>query len=133
MDDHNPEHTKTLARGMADHVQALNHATAHPDGLVYPAHAYDVIGQLYVILGRLPQTIEQLSDYLTLAISQREATTGHTEQDQAVATTYAQHMDDTAQHLGMALRSLGRAHSAIADVSSTHSAIADVNHAHPQS
>lgn len=115
MEEH--PHTKTIAATIADRVQDLNHATQHP---THPVDVYDIIGQLYVAVGRLPQTVDQLSGHLTRSLREGAATTGNPDHDQTTATAYADHMTDTTQHLEMALRSLGRAHQAMADVRTTN-------------
>jgi hypothetical protein len=47
-------------------VRALNHATLPGlGGLVFPADAYDVAGQLAVLAARLPQALAQLLAFLS--------------------------------------------------------------------
>jgi hypothetical protein len=54
-----------LAGEAAESVRALNHATLPgTGGLVYPADAYDVAGQLALLASRLPQALAQLHAFL---------------------------------------------------------------------
>jgi hypothetical protein len=60
-----------LAADAAESVRALNHATLPgAGGLVFPADAYDVTGQLALLASRLPQALAQL---LTFVRSEVEA------------------------------------------------------------
>lgn len=113
---HGPDRTKALAELFADTVRALNYATNSPDGTPYPSQVYDVIGHLYGGIGRMPQTINQLSARITSQLDDGFATTSTPERDAEIAGTYAEHMTEVSQHLEMALRALGRAHSAMSDV-----------------
>ncbi len=62
-----------LAGDAAESVRALNHATRPgAGGLVFPADAYDVTGQLSLLASRLPQALAQL-----LAFLQDEVRAGH--------------------------------------------------------
>ncbi len=54
-----------LASQAAEAVRALNHATRPgASGLVFPADAYDVTGQLALLASRLPQALAQLLAFL---------------------------------------------------------------------
>jgi hypothetical protein len=54
-----------LAGQAAESVRALNHATLPAaGGLVFPADAYDVTGQLALLASRLPQALAQLLTFL---------------------------------------------------------------------
>jgi hypothetical protein len=54
-----------LAGQAAEAVRALNHATLPgAGGLVFPADAYDVTGQLSLLASRLPQALAQLLAFL---------------------------------------------------------------------
>jgi len=54
-----------LAGDAAESVRALNHATLPgTSGLIYPADAYDVTGQLALLASRLPQALAQLLTFL---------------------------------------------------------------------
>jgi len=62
-----------LASEAAESVRALNHATLPgAGGLVFPAGAYDVTGQLALLASRLPQALAQL-----LASLNTEVAAGH--------------------------------------------------------
>jgi hypothetical protein len=54
-----------LAADAAEAVRGLNHATLPgAGGLVFPADAYDVTGQLALLASRLPQALAQLLAFL---------------------------------------------------------------------
>jgi hypothetical protein len=54
-----------LAADAAEAVRGLNHATLPgAGGLVFPADAYDVTGQLALLASRLPQALAQLHAFL---------------------------------------------------------------------
>jgi hypothetical protein len=54
-----------LAADAAEAVRGLNHATLPgAGGLVFPADAYDVAGQLALLGSRLPQALAQLLTFL---------------------------------------------------------------------
>jgi hypothetical protein len=54
-----------LAAEAAEAVRALNHATMPgTSGLVFPADAYDVTGQLALLASRLPQALAKLLAFL---------------------------------------------------------------------
>lgn len=58
-----------LASQAAEAVRALNHATRPgASGLVFPADAYDVTGQLALLASRLPQALAQLLTFLRTEI-----------------------------------------------------------------
>lgn len=53
------------AADAAEAVRALNHATLPgAGGLVFPADAYDVTGQLALLASRLPQALAQILAFL---------------------------------------------------------------------
>jgi hypothetical protein len=54
-----------MAADAAESVRVLNHATMPGSGgLVFPADAYDVTGQLSLLASRLPQALAQLLAFL---------------------------------------------------------------------
>ncbi len=58
-----------LAGEAAEAVRALNHATLPgAGGLVFPADAYDVTGQLALLASRLPQALAQILAFLTAEV-----------------------------------------------------------------
>jgi len=60
-----PERAKELADGMAETIRALNYATKiGAGGLEYPSHVYDLLANLYIGTGRLPQLVDQLGAFL---------------------------------------------------------------------
>jgi hypothetical protein len=59
-----------LAGEAAESVRALNHATRPgTSGLVFPADAYDVTGQLALLASRLPQALAQLLAFLQAEVA----------------------------------------------------------------
>jgi hypothetical protein len=59
-----------LAGQAAEAVRALNHATLPgTGGLIFPADAYDVTGQLALLASRLPQALAQLLAFLQTEIA----------------------------------------------------------------
>ena len=60
-----PAAPAALAGEAAEAVRALNHATLPgAGGLVFPADAYDVTGQLALLASRLPQALAQILAFL---------------------------------------------------------------------
>lgn len=60
-----PERAKELADGFAETVRALTYGTkAGAGGLEYPSHVYDLLGNLYIGTGRLPQLFDQLHGFI---------------------------------------------------------------------
>lgn len=58
-----------LAGQAAEAVRALNHATLPgAGGMVFPADAYDVTGQLTLLASRLPQALAQLLAFLNTEV-----------------------------------------------------------------
>ncbi|MEV5607136.1 hypothetical protein [Streptomyces sp. NPDC052225] len=54
-----------LADTAAESVRSLNHATQSFKGnLIYPGDAYEVVASLKTLTQRLPQSFEQLADFL---------------------------------------------------------------------
>lgn len=62
---HSPDRTRALADVAAEAVRTLNYATRGDDGLIYPGDAYELLGALGQLAGRLPQLYRQLADWLT--------------------------------------------------------------------
>lgn len=62
-------HPSTLATRAAEAVRDLNHATQRAKAeLTYPGDAYEVVAALKLLTQRLPQSFDQLADFLaTLA------------------------------------------------------------------
>ncbi len=59
-----------LAGDAAEAVRVLNHATLPGSGgLVFPADAYDVTGQLALLASRLPQALAQLLAFLQAEVA----------------------------------------------------------------
>jgi tRNA A58 N-methylase Trm61 len=60
-----PKTPAQLADDAAEAIRALNHATLSPrDGWEYPADAYSVVGNLGTLVMRLPQVLEQLTEFV---------------------------------------------------------------------
>lgn len=58
-----------LAADAAEAVRALNHATLPGSGgLIFPADAYDVTGQLALLASRLPQALAQLLTFVNAEV-----------------------------------------------------------------
>ena len=57
--------TVALARGAAEAIRGLNHATRCDAGLDQPAVAYDVLGALSAAVARLGQVFTQITRYLS--------------------------------------------------------------------
>jgi hypothetical protein len=88
-----------LAAEAAEAARALNHATRPgTSGLIYPADAYDVTGQLALLASRLPQALAQL-----LAFLQAEVKAGR------VVIVSGDHAGDPAAVLATVTASLDQA------------------------
>ena len=60
-----PKTAAQLADDAAEAIRSLNHATLSPrDGWEYPADAYSVVGGLGTLVMRLPQVLEQLTEFV---------------------------------------------------------------------
>lgn len=60
-----PKTPAQLADDAAEAVRALNHATLSTrDGWEFPADAYSVVGNLGTLVMRLPQALEQLTEFI---------------------------------------------------------------------
>jgi hypothetical protein len=69
--DASPQRTLALARAAADAVRGLNHADIDCGGLDWPAGAYDLLGELALLAGRLPRLPGQAGRWLTAALEER--------------------------------------------------------------
>jgi hypothetical protein len=91
-----------LAGEAAEAVRALNHASLPgAGGLVFPADAYDVTGQLALLASRLPQALAQI-----LAFLQAEVKAGR------VAVVAGEHAGDPGAMLTAVTASLDSAAAA---------------------
>ena len=63
---HDDDHTAATADLAAEAIRFLNYATGShaPAGLVYPATAYAVTGNLALAASRMPQLFDQLREWL---------------------------------------------------------------------
>ena len=61
--------TLALARTAAGAVRSLNHATLGGQGLDHPADAYELIGELALAAGGLPQLLAQVGRWLAAALA----------------------------------------------------------------
>ncbi|NED60209.1 hypothetical protein G3I15_04625, partial [Streptomyces sp. SID10244] len=60
-----PKTPAQLADDAAEAIRALNHATlSGRPGWEYPADAYSVVGNLGTLVMRLPQVLEQLTEFV---------------------------------------------------------------------
>lgn len=66
-----PERTLALARAAAAAVRDLNHASIDAGGLDWPADAYDLLGELALMAGRLPRLLGQAGRWLAAALEAR--------------------------------------------------------------
>ena len=64
-----PGQTLALARTAAGAVRSLNHATLGSQGLAQPADAYELIGELALAAGSLPQLLAQIGRWLAAALA----------------------------------------------------------------
>lgn len=62
---HSPRYTLHVAWGWAEAVRVLNYATQRSDGLPRPITAYELTGALKTGVQRLPQLLQQTSQFLT--------------------------------------------------------------------
>ncbi|MFF5265377.1 hypothetical protein ACFY4C_41385 [Actinomadura viridis] len=61
---HSDAYAIEVAQALAEAVRVLNRATALGRGLSEPATAYAIVGGLAGAVGRMPQLLAQVSDYL---------------------------------------------------------------------
>jgi hypothetical protein len=69
--DASPERTLALARAASGAVRDLNHAGIDSGGLDWPADAYDLVGELALMAGRLPRLLGQAGRWLATALEAR--------------------------------------------------------------
>jgi hypothetical protein len=69
--DASPERTMALARAASEAVRGLGHAGIGSGGLDWPADAYDLLGELALMAGRLPRLLGQAARWLTGALDAR--------------------------------------------------------------
>jgi hypothetical protein len=112
--DAGPERTMALARAASEAVRGLGHADIDSGGLDWPADAYDLLGELALMAGRLPRLLGQAARWLTGALEARilgcddgtdpaGAVTGAVlmlDAARASATALAGDIQDARQHLG---------------------------------
>lgn len=100
----------------------LNHATAR-GGLTYPGDAYALLGTLGILTARLPQLLQQITDYLATTAAAgrlRETPDGPCGGDAGAAVIAAADALSRAADDATVLRAaLGSAQSAIASVEYT--------------
>jgi hypothetical protein len=64
---HSDDYTRQVARGLAETIRVLNHATrGGTGGLTEPTTAADVLGNLHSAVAGLDQLTRQIGQYLTL-------------------------------------------------------------------
>lgn len=102
----------------AEAVRLLNHFTRDHDAVTEPADAYAVVGRVELLVQRLPQLLEQLSDLVDRwhAAGQLGADTG---QPALLAAVTRAQLAEAAERLGPVLTALGAAHEALAGASYT--------------
>jgi hypothetical protein len=62
---HSSEGTRAIAAGIDRAMRMLNYATMPGNGgLVYPSTVYSVYGELVDALGKLPQALNQMADWI---------------------------------------------------------------------
>jgi hypothetical protein len=64
---HADEHTAAAAHLAAEAIRYLNYATGShsPEGLTWPSTVYEIIADLSVAAGRMPQLLAQMAEWLT--------------------------------------------------------------------
>jgi hypothetical protein len=62
---HDSEGTRAIATGIDAAFRLLNYATSpEKNGLVYPSDVYSVLGELTTAIGKLPQALQQMSQFI---------------------------------------------------------------------
>lgn len=62
---HNPDGTRAIAAGIDAAFRLLNYATSpEKNGLTYPSDVYSVLGELTAAIGKLPQALQQMSQFI---------------------------------------------------------------------
>lgn len=64
-----PDSATTLARSAAEAIRRLNNVTLGGEGLVRPADAHAVLGELSLAASRLPQLLGQVGRWLAAALA----------------------------------------------------------------
>ncbi|MFI2350370.1 hypothetical protein ACH492_25640 [Streptomyces sp. NPDC019443] len=105
---------KDLATQAAEKIRQLNHATQGAKGeLTYPGDAYEVVASLKCLTQRLPQSFDQLSDFL-----ETFARTGSVTADYGVPDDHLAEACSALASAAMVAQTLSeyldRAHSALA-------------------
>jgi hypothetical protein len=119
-----PDEARTLADQASEAIRALNHATLAADGypaLRSPADAYQLLGALSQMAGRIPQLLAQISAFLQrqLQLDVVSVDGGDFSGDQLAAIGTASHALNQAARAACGLAAaIDTAQQAIAFVSS---------------
>ncbi|MEC4018863.1 hypothetical protein [Streptomyces sp. H27-D2] len=105
---------RDLADTAAETIRSLNHATRSTKGeLSYPGDAYEVVASLKVLTQRLPQSFDQLSNFLAVLAKTGAVTADYGAPDEHLAE--ARSALASAALIAQTLTDhLDRAHSALA-------------------
>jgi hypothetical protein len=113
-----PDQTLALARSAAQAVRALNHATLGGEGLVQPADAYEILGELSLAASGLPQLLGQVGRWLAACLAAgRLGCDDGTDPAAAVSGAWLFLSDARASATALA-RDLGQAQQQLATVNS---------------
>ncbi|MEU2740704.1 hypothetical protein ABZ656_36520 [Streptomyces sp. NPDC007095] len=109
-----PRTAVELCDAAAEAVRDLNHATQSAKGeLTYPGGAYEVVASLKLLTQRLPQSFDQLSDFLGRLAKTGAVTADYgTPDDDLAEARFA--LDSAATTAQSLTEHLARAHSALA-------------------
>ena len=116
------EHTKSalIAQEAAEAIRTLNHLTMGAD-LRYPADVYRMLGPLFVLAERLPQTFQQFASFLERqqqdGVITIDGGTFAGDSAGAIATAVTALVDDATPAAAATPAALGRAQGAIAGAS----------------
>lgn len=61
---HDHEQTRAIAEGANEAIRLLNYATMSRDGLRYPSDVSSVLGDLIGVVGKLPQSLDQMVNWI---------------------------------------------------------------------
>jgi hypothetical protein len=70
---HDPDSTRAIAAGIDSAARLLNYATMSPAGLRYPSDVYSVLGELAAAMGKLPQALGQMAQFISAEVYEGRA------------------------------------------------------------
>jgi hypothetical protein len=121
---HDHEQTRAIAAGIDEACRLLNYATMSRYGLRYPSDVYSVLGTLSGAVGKLPQSLTQMTTFVAGEVSgghaRENASYGeHGGDAEAAHEALVAAMQEAAEHAAALARALQAGQSAMRGMEST--------------